>query len=102
MRRPAIRRAHVRCPKICAIAQEGMTGVKNVITADARGSEIALNGVTVGLDLSDSYSSLCLLDPTGEIIEEGRVRTRPSFFAQRFGAMPPCRVVLEVGTHSPG
>jgi hypothetical protein len=33
---------------------------------------------TAGLDLGDNYSHLCLLDTqSGEVIEEGRVRTTP-------------------------
>ena len=33
---------------------------------------------TVGLDLGDRYSYLCLIDSeSGEVIEEGRLRTSP-------------------------
>jgi len=33
---------------------------------------------TAGLDLGDGYSYLCLIDQhSGEIVEEGRVRTTP-------------------------
>ena len=35
-------------------------------------------GITVGVDLGDKYSYLCFLDTeSGEIMEEGRVRTTP-------------------------
>ena len=78
-----------------------MTGVTNGITSQARDAELSWKGMTVGLDLSDNYSSFCLLDSGGEVIEEGRVRTTAPSFSQRFGSMAPCRVVLEVGTHSP-
>jgi hypothetical protein len=34
--------------------------------------------MTAGLDLGDKYSYLCLIDTlSGEVIEEGRVRTLP-------------------------
>jgi transposase len=55
----------------------------------------------VGLDLGDTYSSLCVLDEEGNIVEEGRVRTTASALTRRFQGLVPSRVVLEVGTHSP-
>jgi transposase len=58
-------------------------------------------GVTIGIDVSDMYSSLCFLDGEGEVTEEGRVRTTAPALEQRFGALSACRVVFEVGTHSP-
>ena len=58
-------------------------------------------GLTVGLDLGDTYSSLCVLDEEGNIVEEGRVRTTASALTRRFQGLVPSRVVLEVGTHSP-
>ena len=59
--------------------------------------------VTAGLDLGDKYSYLCLLDTdTGEVIEEGRVRTTPEALRRRFASeRPPMRVAIEAGTHSP-
>ena len=78
-----------------------MTGVTNGTTRETRSLEISLEGMTVGLDLSDKYSSFCFLDGSGEIIEEGRVRTTVSALTQRFGSLTTCRLVLEVGTHSP-
>lgn len=63
--------------------------------------EITKN-ITAGLDLGDRYTYLCLLDTeSGEVIEEGRVRTTPEGIARRFDATDPLRVALEVGTHSP-
>src|SRR3989304_5878887 len=58
-------------------------------------------GVTIGVDLSDRYSSFCILDADGTVAEEGRVRTTTPALQRRFGTLAPCRVVLEVGTHSP-
>jgi len=47
------------------------------------------------------YSWFCLIDEEGIIAEEGRVRTTTPALTQRFRALPACRIVLEVGTHSP-
>jgi transposase len=58
-------------------------------------------GMTIGLDIGDTYCQVCALDARGEIIEEGRVRTHPEALAQRFGSARPVRVALEVGQHSP-
>jgi hypothetical protein len=58
--------------------------------------------VTVGLDLGDRYSYVCMLDTeSGEVIEEGRLRTTPEAFGRRFGSERPMRLALEAGTHSP-
>jgi transposase len=58
--------------------------------------------VTAGLDLGDKYSYLCLLDTdSGEVIEEGRVRTTPEALRRRFASERPMRVAIEAGTHSP-
>ncbi len=58
--------------------------------------------MTVGIDLGDKYSHLCLLDSeSGEVIEEGRLRTTPEAFKQRFCSERPLCVAIEAGTHSP-
>lgn len=56
---------------------------------------------TIGLDLGDKYSRLCVLDAGGEEVESSRVRTTPEAMRQRFAGMAVSRVALEVGTHSP-
>jgi transposase len=58
---------------------------------------------TAGLDLGDKYSYLCLLDQqSGQVIEEGRLRTTPEAFRRRFvSEQPPMRIAIEAGTHSP-
>jgi transposase len=58
---------------------------------------------TAGLDLGDKYSYLCLIDSqSGEVIEEGRLRTSPEAFRRRFASeRPPMRIAIETGTHSP-
>src|SRR5215211_6436828 len=58
--------------------------------------------LTAGLDLGDRYSHLCLIDQeSGEIMEEGRLRTSPEAFRRRFASEQPMRIAIEAGTHSP-
>src|SRR5215207_1843855 len=58
--------------------------------------------ITAGLDLGDKYSYLCLIDTeSGEVIEEGRLRTTPEAFKRHFSSERPLRVAIEAGTHSP-
>ncbi len=57
--------------------------------------------LTVGLDLGDRYSQICVLAEDGELLEEARVRTTPAALSRRFGSQESARVVLEAGTHSP-
>ncbi len=57
---------------------------------------------TAGLDLGDRYSYLCLIDSqSGEVIEEGRLRTTPESFRRRFASERSLRIAIEAGTHSP-
>jgi transposase len=58
--------------------------------------------MTAGLDLGDKYSYLCLIDTqSGEVIEEGRLRTTPESLRRRFASEPSLRIAIETGTHSP-
>jgi transposase len=59
--------------------------------------------ITAGLDLGDKYSYLCLIDTeSGEVIEEGRLRTTREAMRRRFSSEhQPLRVAIEAGTHSP-
>jgi transposase len=58
--------------------------------------------ITAGLDLGDNYTYLCLIDTdSGEVIEEGRLRTNPKALRYRFCSERPLRVAIEAGTHSP-
>ena len=60
-----------------------------------------LNRLTVGLDLGDQWSHFCILGFEGETLSEGQLQTREAEVAGFFQALPPARVVMEVGTHSP-
>jgi transposase len=58
--------------------------------------------MTAGLDLGDNYSYLCLIDTgSGEIMEEGRLRTTPEALRRRFASEQPMHIAIETGTHSP-
>ena len=54
----------------------------------------------VGLDVGDTFCSFCRLEGTEEV-EEGRVKTTSAALSSLFARIPPARVVLEAGTHSP-
>jgi transposase len=56
--------------------------------------------MTAGSDIGDKYS--CLIDSgSGEVIEEGRLRTTPEAFRGRFASERPLRITIEAGTYSP-
>src|SRR5213079_2887591 len=57
--------------------------------------------LTIGLDLGDRVSHYCVLDETGRIVMEQKVCTTPKALQAAFGAMPPSRIALETGMHSP-
>lgn len=56
---------------------------------------------TIGIDLGDRYSHGCVLDRLGEVRDRFRFETTRTGLAKAFKGRPPCRVVVEVGTHSP-
>src|SRR6476660_10299504 len=60
-----------------------------------------LDRLTVGVDLGDRWSHFCILGLHGETLSEGQLQTREAEVAEFFQAIPPARVVMEVGTHSP-
>jgi transposase len=58
--------------------------------------------MTAGLDLGDKYTYLCLIDTqSGEVVEEGRLRTTPEALRRRFDSEQPLRIAIEAGIHSP-
>lgn len=57
--------------------------------------------MTIGVDLGDAWSHVCVLDEAGMVVERGRVRTTPEALAAWFGKRSPARVAMEAGTHSP-
>jgi len=55
---------------------------------------------TIGLDLGDRHSHFCSLDPSGEVEQQGRLRTTREALARLFEGRERCRVVLEAGSQS--
>src|SRR3954451_16691849 len=76
--------------------------MKKVSTVVAKPSKkISQQNLTVGLDVGDRNSWYCVLDESGQIQREQRVRTNEKALREIFGAMPRSRIALEIGTHSP-
>lgn len=50
---------------------------------------------TLGLDLGDRQTSLCLLDANGEVLEEGQIATTKSQYVALFERIPKCLIILE-------
>src|SRR5260370_30749321 len=57
--------------------------------------------VTIGLDLGDKSSRYGVLKEEGEVVLERSVGSSKKAITQVFGAIPRCRIAMEVGTHSP-
>ena len=57
--------------------------------------------ITIGLDLGDRMSRTCEVNAAGARVREATIATTERGLVAYFGGRPRCRVVLEVGTHSP-
>lgn len=57
--------------------------------------------LTIGVDLGDRQSQLCVVDAAGTTVEERAIATTPQALQRYFAERGAVRVVLEVGTHSP-
>ena len=77
------------------IVKRSPKGATTRATTDAKAQ------LTIGLDLGDKTSRFCELDDHGDTVSEGSIPTTKKGVQQKFGAMPRCRIALEVGTHSP-
>lgn len=58
-------------------------------------------GVTIGVDVGDRRSDVCVLDAAGAVAARLRVATTAVALAQALRPYRAARVILEVGTHSP-
>lgn len=73
----------------------------NTRQQSSKGQAKAWKGpMTIGMDLGDKTSRYCVLDESGEVLQEGSVATTKKGMAQVFLTMRCCRVAIEVGTHS--
>lgn len=68
---------------------------------DRKGTKACQRSITIGMDLGDKTSRCCGIDESGEVLFEQSVATTKKGMAELFGGMAPCRIALEVGTHSP-
>lgn len=59
------------------------------------------SAITIGLDVGDKHSQVCIIDSSGDSIEEARIPTTAKGIQRYFGNKSPAAVTLEVGTHSP-
>ena len=76
--------------------------MKKINTVTAKKDEkVAIQKLTIGLDLGDRWSWYCVLDEAGEVVLEQKVATTPKAMKEVFGGMPRSRLALETGTHSP-
>ena len=56
--------------------------------------------LTIGIDLGDRKSHICVLDGDGAVVEQSRIATTPKALRARFESLAPTRIALEVGGHS--
>lgn len=62
--------------------------------------EVVSYELTVGVDIGDKHSQVCVLDARGEVLEEARVATTQAGLRRKLEALAPSLVVIEVGGHS--
>jgi len=74
---------------------------KSSTTVAKQSRNISQQKLTIGLDLGDRNSWYCVVDETGQIRVEQRVRTSAKALQEVFGGMLRSRIALEIGTHSP-
>ena len=55
---------------------------------------------TIGIDLGDRKSHICVLDEAGQILEEGTVVTTAAGLRKRFERCEPTRIAIEAGGQS--
>jgi transposase len=72
----------------------------NGLEAHERRSTMQLKR-TIGLDLGDRYHQYCIVTEHGEIVKQGRITNTMRSLTRLFSKLPPHRVVIEAGTHSP-
>jgi transposase len=56
--------------------------------------------MTIGIDLGDDTSRVCVVDSDGEVVEQGTVATTKAGLRKRFSRCEPSRIAIEVGVHS--
>jgi transposase len=56
---------------------------------------------TIGIDLGDRQSDLCVVDGSGELVARTKAATTRPGLTRSLKRYPGSRVIIEVGTHSP-
>lgn len=70
-------------------------------TLTATTTTAAETRLTIGLDIGDRKTHLCVLDHvTGEVLEEGSFKTTEEVLRKRLGSYEHARVALETGGHT--
>ena len=64
-------------------------------------AEVRNERLAIGLDLGDKSGAYCVLDGSGTIVSEHKVRTTPKALSDYFSGIAMSRAALETGTHSP-
>ena len=60
-----------------------------------------MQSLTIGMDLGDKTSRFCAISVDSEVVSEGGVATTRKAISEKFAGLKPCRIAIEVGTHSP-
>src|SRR6185437_15376048 len=98
MRRPVSGRDAIRSQVIDVLKAQikRRPAMKKVSAVAATPSKkISQQKLTIGLDLGDRNSWYCVLDESGQIQVEQRVRTTAKALREVFGEMPRSRIALE-------
>ncbi len=84
--------------------KKNSTGLERKSSGNARRIRVPRNQtpeITIGVDLGDRSSRYCALDGQGTVLFQRSIPTTQRGLAQAFASLAPCRIALEVGTHSP-
>ena len=63
--------------------------------------KVAVEKLTIGLDLGDRRHTVCVLDAAGEILAEETIANTREVLTAFLARYPGATVVMETGTHSP-
>ncbi len=78
-----------------------LTAIATTTSSSPLATPTGSTPLTLGIDLGDRHSHLCVLDSGGAVVEESRLPSTPAAFRHRFSGMPRARIAIEAGTHSP-
>jgi transposase len=61
----------------------------------------AIPALTIGIDLGDKKHAICVLDMSGEILEQRAITNHRDSLRRLSVKYPAARIIIEVGSHSP-